>query len=287
MQDLNGKVAVVTGGASGIGRAMADRFAAAGMKIVLADIERAPLEAAAKEIRESGAEVVASLTDVTDESAVEALLQTTLDAYGAAHVVCNNAGVAAGGPIWEMTTSDWEFTLGANLWGVIYGVKVFAPTLLEQNEGYFVNTASMAGLVCGGNMSAYNVSKFGVVALSETLFQDLRAAESQVGVSVLCPAFVHTKIWDSERNRPEALRKKRTEEEAQARAEGREILRAVIENAMPAPKVADAVHDAILANQLYILTHESSYPAIEARMRNILDGTNPAPPLGDLESLKR
>ena len=287
MQDLNGKVAVVTGGASGIGRAMADRFAAAGMKLVLADIERAPLEAAAKEIREGGTEVVASLTDVTDESAIEALLETTLDAYGTAHVVCNNAGVAAGGPVWEMTTSDWEFTLGANLWGVIYGVKVFAPTLLEQNEGHFVNTASMAGLVSGGNMAAYNVSKFGVVALSETLFQDLRAAESQVGVSVLCPAFVQTKIWDSERNRPEALRKERTEEEAQARAEGREVLRKVIENAMPAPKVADAVHDAILANQLYILTHESSYPAIEARMRNILDGTNPAPPLGDLESLQR
>lgn len=287
MQDLNGKVAVVTGGASGIGRAMADRFAAAGMKLVLADIERAPLEAAAKELREGGAEVVASLTDVTDESAIEALLETTLDAYGTAHVVCNNAGVAAGGPVWEMTTSDWEFTLGANLWGVIYGVKVFAPTLLEQNEGHFVNTASMAGLVSGGNMAAYNVSKFGVVALSESLFQDLRAAESRVGVSVLCPAFVQTKIWDSERNRPEALRKERTQEKAQARAEGREVLRAVIENAMPAPKVADAVHDAILANQLYILTHESSYPAIEARMRNILDGTNPAPPLGDLESLKR
>ena len=287
MQDFSGKVAVVTGGASGIGRAMADRFAAAGMKLVLADIERAPLEAAAKEIREGGAEVVASLTDVTDESAIEALLQTTLDAYGTAHVVCNNAGVAAGGPVWEMTTSDWEFTLGANLWGVIYGVKVFAPTLLEQNEGHFVNTASMAGLVSGGNMAAYNVSKFGVVALSESLFQDLRAAESRVGVSVLCPAFVQTKIWDSERNRPEALRKERTEEEAQARAEGREVLRAVIENAMPASKVADAVHDAILANQLYILTHESSYPAIEARMRNILDGTNPAPPLGDLESLQR
>lgn len=287
MQDFSGKVAVVTGGASGIGRAMAGRFAAAGMKLVLADIERTPLEAAAKELREGGAEVVASLTDVTNESAIEALLETTLDAYGTAHVVCNNAGVAAGGPVWEMTTSDWEFTLGANLWGVIYGVKVFAPTLLEQNEGHFVNTASMAGLVSGGNMAAYNVSKFGVVALSESLFQDLRAAESRVGVSVLCPAFVQTKIWDSERNRPEALRKERTEEEAQARAEGREVLRAVIENAMPAPKVADAVHDAILANQLYILTHESSYPAIEARMRNILDGTNPAPPLGDLESLKR
>ena len=133
MQELNGKVAVVTGGASGIGRAMADRFAQAGMKLVLADIEVGPLAAAAKEIRETGAEVVEAVTDVTDLTAVEALLATTLDAFGAAHVVCNNAGVATAGPIWEASIADWEFTLGANLWGVIHGVKTFVPVLLEQN----------------------------------------------------------------------------------------------------------------------------------------------------------
>ena len=286
MQDLNGKVAVVTGGASGIGRAMADRFAQAGMKIVLADIETGPLEAAAKEIRETGTEVVEARTDVTDLAQVEALLATTLDAFGAAHVVCNNAGVATAGPIWEASVADWEFTLGANLWGVIYGVKTFTPVMLEQNEGHIVNTASMAGLVSGANMGAYNVSKHAVVALTETLFQDLRNAGSDVGTSVLCPAFVQSKIWDSGRNRPEALREgddaPTSEDEDRA-----SMLRAVIENAMPAPQVADAVHDAILENKLYILTHESSFGPVEARMRSILDGTNPAPPLGTPESLQK
>lgn len=285
MQELNGKVAVVTGGASGIGRAMADRFAQAGMKLVLADIEVGPLAAAAKEIRETGAEVVESVTDVTDLTAVEALLATTLDAFGAAHVVCNNAGVATAGPIWEASIADWEFTLGANLWGVIHGVKTFAPVLLEQNEGHFVNTASMAGLVSGPGMGAYNVSKFGVVALTETLFGDLRNAGSDVGASVLCPAFVQSRIWDSGRNRPESLRD--GDEETLERSDRGQVLRAIIENAMPAPRVAEAVHDAILAKQLYIVTHESTRGPVEQRTRNILDGTNPDAPLGDPERLQR
>ena len=285
MQELNGKVAVVTGGASGIGRAMADRFAQAGMKLVLADIEAGPLAAAAKEIRETGAEVVESVTDVTDLTAVESLLATTLDAFGAAHVVCNNAGVATAGPVWEASIADWEFTLGANLWGVIHGVKTFAPVLLEQNEGHFVNTASMAGLVSGPGMGAYNVSKFGVVALTETLFADLRNAGSDVGASVLCPAFVQSRIWDSGRNRPESLRD--ADQETLEQSERGQALRAIIENAMPAPRVAEAVHDAILAKQLYIVTHESTRGPVEQRTRNILDGTNPDAPLGDPERLKR
>jgi NAD(P)-dependent dehydrogenase (short-subunit alcohol dehydrogenase family) len=285
MQELNGKVAVVTGGASGIGRAMADRFAQAGMKLVLADIEVEPLAATAKEIRETGAEVVESVTDVTDLTAVEALLATTLDAFGAAHVVCNNAGVATAGPIWEASIADWEFTLGVNLWGVIHGVKTFAPVLLEQNEGHFVNTASMAGLVSGPGMGVYNVSKFGVVALTETLFGDLRNAGSDVGASVLCPAFVQSRIWDSGRNRPESLRD--ADKETLEQSERGQVLRAIIENAMPAPRVADAVHDAILAKQLYIVTHESTRGPVEQRTRNILDGTNPDAPLGDPERLKR
>lgn len=285
MQELNGKVAVVTGGASGIGRAMADRFAQAGMNLVLADIEAGPLAAAAKEIRETGAEVVESVTDVTDLTAVEALLATTLDAFGAAHVVCNNAGVATAGPIWEASIADWEFTLGANLWGVIHGVKTFAPVLLEQNEGHFVNTASMAGLVSGPGMGVYNVSKYGVVALTETLFVDLRNAGSDVGASVLCPAFVQSRIWDSGRNRPDSLRE--ADRETLEESERGRALRAIIENAMPAPRVADAVHDAIVAKKLYIVTHESTRGPVEARMRNILDGTNPDAPFGDAESLKR
>ncbi|MCR9098200.1 MAG: SDR family NAD(P)-dependent oxidoreductase [bacterium] len=285
MQDLKGKVAVVTGGASGIGRAMADRFAQAGMKIVLADIESGPLEAAAKEIREGGAEVVSARTDVTDLTAVEALLATTLDAFGAAHVVCNNAGVATAGPVWEASIADWEFTLGANLWGVIYGVKTFAPDLLEQNEGHFVNTASMAGLVSGPGMGAYNVSKYGVVALTETLFADLQNVGSDVGASVLCPAFVQSRIWDSGRNRPESLRDEGRETLEQS--ERGQALRAVIENAMPADRVANAVHDAIVAKRLYILTHESTREPLERRMRNLLDGTNPTQAFGDPANLQR
>ncbi len=285
MQELAGKVAVVTGGASGIGRAMADRFARAGMKLVLADIEAASLEVAAGEIRETGAEVVEARTDVTELASVEALLATTLGAFGAVHVVCNNAGVATAGPVWEASIADWEFTLGANLWGVIHGVKTFAPVLLEQNEGHFVNTASMAGLVSGANMGVYNVSKYGVVALTETLFEDLRNAGSDVGASVLCPAFVQSRIWDSGRNRPESLRdadRQSLEDSEQGKA-----LRVIIENAMPAARVADAVHDAILSKRLYIVTHESTRGPVERRMRNILDGTNPEAPLGDAESLQR
>lgn len=286
MQDLTNKIAVVTGGASGIGRAMADRFAADGMKLVLADIESGALEAAAKEIRETGASVLTSLTDVSDGAAVDALAAATLDHYGAAHVVCNNAGVATAGPIWTMTQADWDFTIGANLWGVIHGVRAFAPTLLEQNDGHFVNTASMAGLVSMPNMGAYNVTKQGVVAYTETLFEDLRAAESNVGASVLCPAFVRTKIWDSQRNRPDSLKNAKGAEDASNSEAGKNVLRAVIENAMPAEQIANAVHDAILAQKLYILTHEGSRAAVAKRLGHIVAGENPTVSTQSLESLQ-
>ncbi|MEM9175084.1 MAG: SDR family NAD(P)-dependent oxidoreductase, partial [Myxococcota bacterium] len=235
--------------------------------------------------RETGAEVAEAKTDVTDPASVEALLATTLDAFGAVHVVCNNAGVATAGPVWEASLADWEFTLGANLWGVIHGVKTFTPVLLEQNEGHIVNTASMAGLLAGANMGAYNVSKYGVVALTESLFQDLRNAGSAVGTSVLCPAFVQSKIWDSGRNRPDALRDG-DGEATEAQVAQQSMLRNVIENAMPAPRVADAVHDAIVANKLYILTHESTMAPLEARMRHLLDGTNPGSAMGSPEDLR-
>jgi NAD(P)-dependent dehydrogenase (short-subunit alcohol dehydrogenase family) len=276
----------VTGGASGIGRAMADRFARAGMKLVLADVEPAPLEVAAEELRSSGAAVATWVADVSDGAAVERLRDAALDAFGAIHVVCNNAGVGGGiGPMWTLSEKDWTYTLGPNLWGVIHGVRVFAPLLVEQNEGHIVNTASMAGLVSMGNMGPYNVTKQGVVALSETLFEDLRNAGSEVGVSVLCPAFVRTRIWDSERNRPEALRNEGGPSEiAEA---GQRLLRTVIEGAMPAEGVANAVHDAILAKRLYVLTHEATRRHLERRVRNIVTGTNPAPPDGSLGSLQQ
>ena len=286
MKDLSGKVAVITGGASGIGKAMAQRFAAEGMKLALVDIEAAPLEATAEALRAGGADVQAERVDVSDGGAMDRLADTVLDRFGAVHVVCNNAGVASAGPMWELTEADWEFTFGANLWGVVHGVRVFTKHLLAQNEGHIVNTASMAGLVSPPGMGPYNVTKHGVVALSETLFADLAVAGSDVGVSVLCPAFVQTQIWNSERNRPPHLENAPETETAEKRA-GRDALRAVIENSMPVDKVANDVYDAILDQRLYILTHEVTRPAVEARMRAILDGQNPSVSGPPLEALTK
>ena len=206
MQDFAGKVAVVTGGASGIGLGMATRFAAEGMRLVLADIEEGALEAAAQGLRASGAEVLAVQTDAGDAASMDNLGARTLDHYGAVHIVCNNAGVGTHGRMWELSVNDWEFVLRVNLWGVIHGVRVFAPHLIEQDEGHIVNTASMAGLVSVAGAGPYNVSKHGAVTLSETLSAELRDAGSNVGVSVLCPGLVATNLGASERNRPADLR---------------------------------------------------------------------------------
>lgn len=287
MRDLEGKVAVITGGASGIGKAMAERFARAGMHLTLVDIEEAPLESTAEALRESGCEVLTQQVDVADAEAMDGLAQNVFDRFGTLHLLCNNAGVAAAGPIWELTTEDWEFTMRPNLWGVIHGVRVFGPRLVEQDCGHIVNTASMAGLVSLPGMGAYNLTKQGVVAFSETLFGDLQNAQSKVGVSVLCPAFVQTKIWDSERNRPEHLQSDRTPEFEARQSAGREILKTVIENAMPAEAVADRVHTAVLENQLYILTHEGTIPALEKRIGHIVKGENPTPNISEIGSLHR
>ena len=212
MQDFAGKVAVVTGGASGIGLGLATRFAAEGMRLVLADIEDGALEAAAQGLRESGAEVLAVQTDAGDAASMDNLGERTLDHYGAVHIVCNNAGVGTHGRMWELSVNDWEFVLRVNLWGVIHGVRVFAPHLIEQDEGHIVNTASMAGLVSVAGAGPYNVSKHGAVTLSETLSAELRDAGSNVGVSVLCPGLVATNLGASERNRPADLRELDAEE---------------------------------------------------------------------------
>lgn len=280
MKNLSGKVAVITGAASGIGQAMAERFAQAGMRLTLVDIESGRLEATAETLLRSGAEVKTEVVDVSDADAMDGLGESVLSHYGAVHLVCNNAGVATSGPLWELTEADWAFTFGANLWGVIHGVRVFGKMLVEQDEGHFVNTASMAGLVSVPGMGAYNVTKYGVVGLSETLYADLQVAGSNVGVSILCPAFVQTEIWNSERNRPRHLQnEKDTSPEAASHAsekEGaRESLRSIIEKSMPTGIVAERVHDAVLANQLFIITHEATKPALEARVQSILNDENP------------
>jgi NAD(P)-dependent dehydrogenase (short-subunit alcohol dehydrogenase family) len=205
VRDLAGKVAVVTGGASGIGRAMATRFARERMKLVLVDVEGGPLAEVTRAFEAGGVEVLARQLDVSDAASMDALAEATLGRFGAVHLVCNNAGVGSGGPMWELTSEDWEFAMRPNLWGVIHGVRVFTRHLIAQDEGHIVNTASMAGLVSVPGMGPYNVTKHGVVTLSETLHHELTALGSRVGVSVLCPGHVNTRIWESDRNRPDEL----------------------------------------------------------------------------------
>ena len=200
MRDLDGKVAVVTGAASGIGRALADAFGAAGMGLVLADVEADPLVAAAAELGSRGVDAHAVVTDVAQADQVEALAVAAEDRFGAAHVVCNNAGVAPIGPVLETRLEDWRWVFDVNLFGVVHGIQAFGPRLVAQGEGHIVNTASSGGLITVPGFGAYVATKHAVVGLSETLYQEL--AGTGVGVSVLCPGLVATQIFESERNRP-------------------------------------------------------------------------------------
>jgi NAD(P)-dependent dehydrogenase (short-subunit alcohol dehydrogenase family) len=278
MQDLSGKVAVITGGASGIGHAMASRFAEEGMKLVLVDVEEKALAEVGQAFEAAGVEVLTQQLDVSDAQSMDALAQNTIDRFGAVHVVCNNAGVGSGGLMWELTTEDWEFSLRPNLWGVIHGVRVFGKHLVEQNEGHIVNTASMAGLLSMPGMGPYNVTKHGVVTLSETLHHELTGLGSQVGVSVLCPGHVNTRIWESERNRPEELANTSMDFSSDELSDTREMYRQQCEAGMSAQEVAGRVHDAILDGTFYIHTHQNHRKAVEERMRAIIDGKSPAMP---------
>jgi NAD(P)-dependent dehydrogenase (short-subunit alcohol dehydrogenase family) len=274
MRNLEGKVAVVTGGASGIGRALAEGFAKAGMKLALVDIEASALERTAAELEAAGADVLPQLVDVADAEQMDELARVVLGHFGAVHVVCNNAGVVSGGPMWELTTEDWEFAMRPNLWGVIHGVRVFTKHLIAQNEGHVVNTASLAGLISVPGTGPYNVTKHAVVTLSETLHGELTALGSKVGVSVLCPGFVNTRLWESDRNRPEESKSR----DAQPAEDMREVLKTLIEDGIPAEQVAERVLDAIANERFYILTHEGSRDAVELRMQNILEDAAPTPP---------
>src|SRR4051794_26987241 len=271
MKNLSGKVAVITGGASGIGRAVAGRCAAAGMKVVLADIEQSALELAEKELSGDGADVIAVPTDVSKSESVDALAERALEAFGAVHVLHNNAGVAAGGPIWECTLADWQWVLGVNLWGVIHGVRTFVPIMLERGEeGHIVNTASAAGLTSPPFLGPYNVTKHGVVTLSETLARELAMQHSKIKVSVLCPGFVNTGIFTSNRNRPDELRNPEDDDSIAS------VLAAhVMEGALAPEIVADHVLDAVRHEQFYILTHPELMEAIKGRMDDIVTGKAP------------
>ena len=277
MVELEGKVAVVTGAASGIGRALAARFTAEGMAVVLADVERTPLDEAAAELARGGARVLAVPTDVSHPEEVDALARRTLAELGRVHVVCNNAGVALSGAVWEASLDDWRWVLGVNLWGVVHGVRTFVPILLAQGGfGHVVNTASMSGLVTLPGMGVYNASKHAVVALSETLHHDLVERGSSVRVSVLCPGYVDTRIMDSARNRPGGSAAQAPAPDDTADPERRAATRAALRAVGRKPEeIAARVVDAIREPRFYILSHPERRDGVRVRMEAILDGTEP------------
>jgi NAD(P)-dependent dehydrogenase (short-subunit alcohol dehydrogenase family) len=281
MQELQGRVAVVTGGASGIGKGIAARLAAAGMKLVVADVERPALGAAVAELRDAGAPVLGVECDVAQPASVESLAQQAYDEFGAVHVLCNNAGVAGGmpKPIWEQPLDDWSWVLGVNLMGVVHGARSFLPRMLAQGgEGHAVNTASMAGLIPGAGI--YGVSKHAVVALSESLSNELLFQGAKIRVSVLCPGWVSTRIMESERNRPEAPREEPGPLAPQLELARRAVGQLIAAGLDPAA-VGDIVVDAIRAERFYVLTHPWQN-MIENRMQNILQDRAPigVPPPG-------
>jgi NAD(P)-dependent dehydrogenase (short-subunit alcohol dehydrogenase family) len=278
MKTFAARVAVITGGASGLGRALAFRFAREGVKIALADVDEGALVDTKSALAAAGATAIAVRCDVSRGADVEALAARTLDAFGAVHIVCNNAGVAPLGLVWESTVADWQWTLGVNLWGVIHGVRVFTPILLRQSdEGHIVNTASVAGLIAPPGMGVYNVSKHAVVALSETLYHDLAAQDSRVRCSVVCPAFFPSGIHESERSRPAALREERPKS-ADDLARDAMLVKATSSGRLSADDIAERVFEAVRDERFYVLTHPRINPSIERRMRAILDARNPASP---------
>ena len=271
MEDLQGKVAVITGGASGIGRAVAEKAAAEGMKIVIADIEEGPLKEAEGELTGQGTEAIGVVTDVSDAASVRELRDRALERFGAVHLVHNNAGIGTGGPIWDFSEEDWRWIIGVNQWGVIHGIATFVPLLMEQGEGHVVNTASIAGLTTTAFLGPYHATKFAVVAMSEVLYKDLQTAGSPVGVSVLCPGFVQTRIAESERNRPAWAPERNVEGAEELRA----VIQAMVDGGITAAAVADRVIDAVKTNTFYVLTHPELTEAIQIRCDDIVQGRPP------------
>jgi NAD(P)-dependent dehydrogenase (short-subunit alcohol dehydrogenase family) len=283
LREFKDRIAVITGGASGFGREFANIGARLGMQLVLADVEPAALDRAADELRALGADVLAVQVDVSKAGAVDALAAATVERFGVPNLVFNNAGVGHGGLIWEHSLEDWEWVLGVNLWGVVHGVRAFTPMMLEAArgdsgfEGHVVNTASMAGLLTAPNMGIYNVSKHAVVALTETMYQDLKLVTDQISCSVLCPYFVPTGIHTSARNRPAELAG------ADQPTASQMIARAMSDNAVnsgkvTAAQVAEKVFEAISAREFYIFSHPHALGNVRSRMEAIIEQKNPPDP---------
>jgi NAD(P)-dependent dehydrogenase (short-subunit alcohol dehydrogenase family) len=275
MDQLRDKVAVVTGGASGIGYALAERFLAEGMRVMVADVEGDALAAAHERLGAGGGAVAAFTCDVGDESQVLDLATETFEQFGTAHVVCNNAGVGGGvGPLWEIGQAAWDWTFSVNLWGVVNGIRAFVPRLLAQGEGHVVNTASLAGLTAPPYMGPYNATKHAVVAISETLALELAALDSPVKVSALCPGFIRTRIAESERNWPPALG---DAPEIQSSAMG-DLVRQLVDAGGDAGELAGRVVDAIRAERFFILSDDAHAAVCHQRGSRAASGAQPAMP---------
>ncbi|MCO5243954.1 MAG: SDR family NAD(P)-dependent oxidoreductase [Anaerolineae bacterium] len=281
MKDLNNKVAVVTGAASGVGRALAARCVREGMNVVLADIEAAALTETARELDAGGTDILVVRTDVSRADEVDTLARMTLDRFGAVHLLFNNAGVVKGGLLWEYSLSDWEWIINVNLWGVVHGVRTFVPLMLAQDvECHIVNTASIAGLIAPPNQGIYNVTKYGVVALTETLYRELAERDAKLKVSVLCPSHVRTRIYDAERNRPPV------DHGGDAAGPMPQIALEAIWSevaerykdygGMVSPEyIADCTFEAIGEERFYILTHHELNPLVLERTEAMIHGRNP------------
>ncbi len=283
MKNFSQRVAVITGAASGFGREFARTGAQLGMRLVLADVQKEALAETAAELEAAGVEVITQICDVRKGEQVEALGRLAMTSFGAVHLVFNNAGVGAGGLVWESTQADWEWVLGVNLWGVIHGVRVFTPLMLASAkddpsyEGHIVNTASMAGLLNPPTMGVYNVSKHAVVSLTESLYHDLSLVEAPIGASVLCPYFVQTGISQSHLHRPDDV------QAAAAPTVSQQVSQAVLEKAVASGKVSAAevaqrTFDAIRDQQFYIYSHPAALGNVQRRMEDIVMGRNPGDP---------
>jgi NAD(P)-dependent dehydrogenase (short-subunit alcohol dehydrogenase family) len=278
MQIFEGKIAVVTGAASGIGRALTERCLAEGMHVVMADIEESVLKEVSAELQATtNNKVLPVVTNVAREAELQNVLKEALENFNAVHLLFNNAGVGGGGNAWTASQNDWDWVLGVNLWSVIYGLRIFIPQMISQNEPcHIVNTASVAGLLGGTTNALYSVTKHGVVALTENLYGDLQNENTQIGCSVLCPGFVNTNIFDSGRNRPDELKDSAEPVAVSAEDEQRiAMFREILRQGMQPVDIADVVFDGIRNDRLYILSHDHFDDMIKHRADNITQGNNP------------